>query len=256
MSISVLPNKEEFDILQIISKSASESKFFSNLGGPSGIFIIALYAREMGVSPMTAIFGGFANIQGKITMSAELMNSLIRRAGHKLKINQCDHIACVITGERVDTKETSTVSFSLEEARKAGLVKPGGAWEKYPSDMLFARCLSRLRRRLFPDIVTRAYVEGELEEESPPPITASLLNHPEGMKLDNANIKLIKEEFINRDELKTLMEVLEGDEPFMKKILVHKKIDSMEKLLKKDFEAIFKRIQEYQTHKQTQEKNG
>jgi len=210
----------------------------------------------MGVSPMTAIFGGFSNIGGKITMSAELMNSLIRRAGHKLKIEQCDNVACIIIGERADTKETATVSFTLEEARKAGLVKSGGAWEKYTSDMLFARCLSRLRRRLFPDVATRAYVEGEIEEETVPPITAALPNHPQGMHLDNANLPKPAEELIDRVDLNGLIYALSGDDEFMQKILAHRKIDSLEKLPKKAFPVVLKRIQEYQIHKQSQVKNG
>lgn len=161
---SLIPTKEEFDILQAISKTATDSKYFDKLGGLPGILSIALYAREIDVGPMVALMGGFSNVQGKITMSAELMNTLIRRKGHKLQTLKCTNEICEITGERGDTKEKMTVSFTIKEAEAAGLVKGGGAWSKYTSDMLFARCISRLRRRLFPDVATRSYVEGEIEE--------------------------------------------------------------------------------------------
>lgn len=195
MSIALIPTKEEFDIINMLSKTAAESAYFTKLGGLPGIMTIAFYAREMGVPMMTALMGGFSNIQGKITMSPELMNSLIRRAGHKMQILTSTNEICTIKGERIDTHETCTVSFTLQEARGAGLVKSGSGWEKYPSDMLFARCISRLRRRLFPDVATKCYVDGELDEEqaskgaievsSAGPIEDSCITHEECVFLDS-----------------------------------------------------------------------
>lgn len=45
------------------------------------------------------------------------------------------------------------------------MIKPGGVWAKYPEDMIYARALSRLARRLFADVIGTAYVEGEIREE-------------------------------------------------------------------------------------------
>jgi hypothetical protein len=161
--IALIPSRDELAIYESIAKYAADSKHFQNLGGVAGMMCIALYAREIGVSPMMAIMGGFSNVQGKITMSAELMGTLIRRNGHKLEILESTSTVCRIKGTRADTGESYTASFTIEEAQIAGLVKPGSGWQKYPSDMLFARTISRLRRRLFSDIATRAYVEGEIE---------------------------------------------------------------------------------------------
>src|ERR1044072_1767548 len=55
-------------------------------------------------------------------------------------------------------------SFTIEEASRAGLIRDGGAWRKTPSDMLFARALSRIGRRLFADCIGGFYIEGELQE--------------------------------------------------------------------------------------------
>lgn len=161
MSRELIPSQEEIKSIEIMAENAHKSKYFEKIGGYEGIFAIAMYAREMGLPIMTSLFGGMQNIQGKITIAPQLMNSMIRKAGHTLDIQSSD-VKCTIKGTRKDTGESNTVSFSIEDAKKAGIYK--NAWEKYPSDMCFARALSRLARRLFPDVIGMAYVEGEIEE--------------------------------------------------------------------------------------------
>jgi hypothetical protein len=163
--LALLPTKEELDVIQVMAKAASESKYFEKMGGAAAIFSIGLYAREIGIPLMTALHGGLVPVMGKITMSADMMNSLIRQKGHKLEILETTSTVCRIKGTRKDTGESYTCSFSIEDARRAGLVKSGGGYEKHTDDMLFARCISKLKRRLFPDVASRAYVHGELDEE-------------------------------------------------------------------------------------------
>lgn len=160
----LIPTQEEVKAIEVMAKQAVESKYVEKLGGYAGVFSIAMYARELGVPIMSALFGGMANIMGKITIAPQLMNALIRKRGHKLKIDSTDQ-RCIIEGIRKDTGESCSVSFSVEDAKKAGIYKDNGGWAKYPSDMCFARALSRLARRLFPDVIGMAYVEGEIDEK-------------------------------------------------------------------------------------------
>lgn len=164
MSKELIPTADEIKSIETMAQNAHKSKYFEKIGGYEGIFAIAMYAREMGLPIMTSLFGGMQNIQGKITIAPQLMNSMIRKAGHSLDIDSSD-TKCTITGTRKDTGESCTASFSVEDAKKAQIYK--GAWEKYPSDMCFARALSRIARRLFPDVIGMAYVEGEIEEKKP-----------------------------------------------------------------------------------------
>ena len=162
--LPILPSKEELEVLKVLASTAQGSKFFLSLGGLDGVMAIMLYARELGCPPMTAISGGFHNIQGKIEMSARMMNIRIRQSGHILKIEESTHEKCTIFGKRKDSGEEHRVTFTIEMAQRMGLVKDGGAWIKTPDDMLFARAMSRLARRLFPDIIGTAYAEGEIQE--------------------------------------------------------------------------------------------
>lgn len=175
---ALIPTENEIKSIEVMAKNAVDSKFFHNLNGFGGIFSIALYARELGLPPMQCLFGGMHNIQGKIELSARLMNSMIRKAGHRIEIVESSDTKCTLKGVRKDTKEVSSISFSIEDAKRAGIYREGSGWTKWPSDMLFARALSRLARRLFPDIIGTAYIEGELSEDSPkdppPPISIEM----------------------------------------------------------------------------------
>ncbi len=159
---SMMPSQEEFQMLQVIAKNAQDSGLYAGVGQQSKIFMVLLAARELGVSPMLALNGGIWNIQGKIEISARLMNGLIRRAGHSIKIVVSNDTHCTLLGTRKDG-DSFECSFNIDDAIKAGLAG-GNVWKKYPADMLYNRCMSRLARRLFSDVIGNAYVEGEIRE--------------------------------------------------------------------------------------------
>jgi hypothetical protein len=85
----------------------------------------------------------------------------MRRAGIKIEIVESTDEKCVIRGTRLDG-DHATVSYTLDDAKKAGLVKPSGGWVKNPKDMCFARAISRLARQIAPDVIGGCYVEGEI----------------------------------------------------------------------------------------------
>ena len=200
MSNDLIPTQDEVKAIEVMTKHAVDSKYVEKLGGFAGVFSIAMYARELGIPVMTALFGGMANIMGKITISPQLMNSMIRKAGHKLEIDSNEQ-RCIIKGFRKDTGESCTVSFSVDEAKRAGIYKEGGGWAKYPSDMCFARSLSRLARRLYPDVIGNSYVEGEIEDDdkekpkqkSPVPQRQPELQQAEAQVIEKTDDELIKE---------------------------------------------------------------
>lgn len=163
VAICGIPSEREFSILQNVAKTASISGLYGNMGGEQKIFMILLAARELGVPPVQALNGGIWNIQGKIEISARLMNSMIRRAGHSIRITYCDATKCVVEGKRKDSGDSFVSQFTIEDAIKAGLANRG-PWKTYTEDMLYSRAMSRLARRLFPDVIGSAYVEGEIRD--------------------------------------------------------------------------------------------
>jgi hypothetical protein len=163
MTAALVPNEATLTVYKTIATMAAESKYYQALGGMPGILSIMIYGGELGIPPMTSI-QSFSNVHGHLEMSARLMNMRIRQAGHTLKIRHSDATKCVIYGQRADTGEEWEQTYTIEDARRAKLVKADGNWEKVPDDMCFARCISKLARRLFPDVIGNAYVEGEVRE--------------------------------------------------------------------------------------------
>lgn len=161
---SIIPDESEMKSLLTMARAAAQSGFYNKLGNIDGILAIMLLAREYDLPPMQALSGGIWNIQGKIEISARFMNLKIRQAGHKIKIERNDTTGCVITGERLDTKETYTATFDKADAERAGVLTKQ-IWKNYPREMYFARALSLLARFLFPDVIGNAYVEGEISDK-------------------------------------------------------------------------------------------
>lgn len=161
-----VPTEHEMQVYQVMAQQAESSKLYRGIGDKSGLLTIMLSAREMGMAPMCAINGGLNLIQGKVEISARMMTAMIRKAGHSLTVLESTEEICTVKGKRIDNGDEMTCSFTLEEAKKAGLVKNGGGWTKHPCDMLFARAISRLSRRLFSDIIGVGYVEGEIPRKT------------------------------------------------------------------------------------------
>lgn len=131
--------------------------------GEVGIFTIVQKARSVGLNPLDALNGAMYFVNGKVELSANTMNYMIRVQGHSItKDEKSNHECCILRGKRADNGDSWMASFSIREAKQAGIYK--STWEKYPEDMLFARALTRLARQLFPDVIKGCYVEGEIQD--------------------------------------------------------------------------------------------
>jgi hypothetical protein len=161
---ALIPSDHEMAVFQVMATQAVESKMYRGIGDKAGVMMIMLSARELGIPPVTALNGGINIIQGKVELSARMMNALMRKAGINIEVKESTDERCTLVGHR---GFATTVSYSLEEARRAGLVKPGGGWAKNPKDMCFARAISRLARQIAPDLIGGCYVEGEISGALP-----------------------------------------------------------------------------------------
>ncbi len=126
---------------------------------------IAIKGHEIGM-PMMQAFSQIHVIKGKPTISAEGMNALIRRncPGSKIEIIRNDSSVCTIKATRPGERAFE-YSYTIEDAKRAGIAG-NPSWSKYPDAMLFARCISAIARRVFPDCLCGiSYTPEELGAE-------------------------------------------------------------------------------------------
>jgi hypothetical protein len=118
-------------------------------GNKHAILACVLYGREIGLQPMESL-AEIHMIDGRPSLSAKGKLKRAREAGHSITGGVEGGVATVI-GKRADNGDTMTVTFSLDEAKAAGLLSKTN-WQRHEQDMLWARAVSRLCRSLFDDI--------------------------------------------------------------------------------------------------------
>jgi hypothetical protein len=166
MSNDLLPQVTEFNIMKDLARISVNSGLLpTSINSPEKALIIMLKGREIGVPTMQA-FSHIHVVNGKPTMSAELMLTQIYKCIPKVVINyiQSDDKCCIIEVQRPNCDKTKW-SFSIQEAEKAQLLSKG-PWKQYPAAMLRARAISIMARAQFPDCLNGiSYTAEELGAE-------------------------------------------------------------------------------------------
>jgi len=117
---------------------------------PNDVMAAGLMGQELGWGIATAM--RFIHvIEGKPSVSPEGMLALVRRAGHSVA-GESSTEGATVHGKRVDTGDEMTVTFTMEDARRASL-HTKNVWKSYPQSMCWARALSQLCRMLFSDVL-------------------------------------------------------------------------------------------------------
>ena len=135
---------------------------------PSNLLWAMELADALDVSLAQAITG-ITVIQGKPTMSAEMMRALVLRAGHRFTVTEMTDKAVTVTVARKEwPDDVQQFTFSMADAQHAGLAK-SATYQKHPKAMLLARATSMACRAVFPDVVSgMGYVPEELGHDDAP----------------------------------------------------------------------------------------
>ena len=119
--------------------------------------IVMLKGHELGLG-LAGAFEFIHVIDGKPSLSPKGALALIQRSGeltsleiHDLTDGKGTPTRCKVTMKRKNGFEY-TVEFSMEDARRADIVKDKGAWEKYPANMLRWRAIGYCADAVFPDV--------------------------------------------------------------------------------------------------------
>ena len=120
-------------------------------GKPASVAACVLYGAEIGVGPMRSL-AGIHVVEGRAAMSAELMRALVLAAGHDIRVVELTATRCVLLGTRRGSTDGTQVQYTTDDAKRAGVLGRQ-VWQRYPREMLLARCTTLLCRSTFPDVI-------------------------------------------------------------------------------------------------------
>lgn len=160
---AIIPNAQN---LRLLATDMFNSRMFRGVETPAQAVAIIQMGAELGFGPVTSL-NIIKIIQGQMTVAARGLLALAQnKANVSWKLLENNDKVCSIRFSRPKWDDME-VTFSLDEARAAGLLRSGGGWEKYPKDMLFARCASRGIRRIAPDAISGLYATEEIQDAAP-----------------------------------------------------------------------------------------
>lgn len=135
-------------------------------GKPADIVWAMDIGDALGV-PYTQVMQSMVVARGKMTMSADLMGAVVRRAGHKLRLRE-DGDSVTATLIRADDPDYEfTVTWDKSKAQAAGLWGSRGPWQQYPRQMLRARAITEVCRQGASDALAGTVYTPEELEPSP-----------------------------------------------------------------------------------------
>jgi hypothetical protein len=141
------------------------------LDTPEKAMVAIMHGLEIGLTPMAAL-QRIAVVNGRPTIWGDGAVGLVRGSGLCEFINEQIHgegDKRVATCEAKRRGEKSPVvrSFSVQDAKQAGLWGKAGPWQQYPERMLQMRARAFALRDLFADVLGGLYLREELEETTP-----------------------------------------------------------------------------------------
>ena len=135
------------------------------IGKPGNCLVAIQWGMELGLQPMQAM-QSIAVINGRPSLWGDAMLALVKAhpAFEWIK-EECDGSVATCTIKRRGEPEV-VQSFSLEEAKRAGLTGKQGPWTQYPKRMLQMRARGFALRDAFPDAL-RGVVSAEEARDTP-----------------------------------------------------------------------------------------
>ncbi len=136
---------------------------------PEKCMIAIMRGMEVGLSPMQAL-DKIAVVNGRPTIWGDGAMALVRASGVCEGVSERmegtgDSRNAICEARRKGEKQPTVRSFSVDQAKKAGLWGKSGPWQQFPDRMLQMRARAFALRDLFADVLGGLYLREELEDE-------------------------------------------------------------------------------------------
>ena len=178
-SVGLAPRtmEEGIKIANMLAKSTLVPKDFQN--NPANIYIALQWGAELGLAPMQAL-QSIAVINGRPSIFGDGLLAVVMASGLLEYIKEppvTDGIAmCEV--QRKGWPEPRTVTFSVADAKQAGLWDKQGPWRTYPNRMLQMRARGWALRDTFADVLRGVAVAEEVQDMPEKQVNAQVVGMP------------------------------------------------------------------------------
>lgn len=155
------------------AEAMAGEKGLKPLAGKSKEMVLAVVQKgwELGLTPMEALENVYV-VDNSLYVNSFIMRSNAQKNGVKIERVEEGPEHCTVRITRPDMPNAPfEYTYTLAQARQAGVVRQGGNWEKYPDRMLFARATRNCLRDHCADLIgTADYREPEEIEDLESPV--------------------------------------------------------------------------------------
>lgn len=152
------PEKMTFNQICSMGNTFFKSGLLPSLKNAESAAFLMYNAYELKI-PMTTGLRHLFVVDGKIGASAELIMAFVQRdiPGFKYRVLKCDRESAKIWFKSDIHPEGEEVEFTFKEIEETGFHQGKNGekknWKLWRSDMLFARCITRMKRRYFQTVM-------------------------------------------------------------------------------------------------------
>ena len=145
--------------MRLMADSIVKSRFygFKNI---DEVLAVMLVAQAENKHPATVV-QEYDIIQGRPALKSSAALARFQVSGGKVQWDEVSPAKAKGTFTH-PAGGTLSIEWTIEMAKKAGLMRPGSGWEKYPEDMLCARVAARAIRKVYPACLTGSYLVEEV----------------------------------------------------------------------------------------------
>lgn len=152
---------------------------------PANLLFAIEFAEALGMKPIHAVTSVHV-INGKPTASADLIGTMVRKAGHRLRVTGDDTYAEAVLIRNDDPDFEFKSRWDLAKAKAAGLNSQ--TWKSYPGAMLRARAITEVCRAGAPDALHGIQHSTEELESSPQRVTPTRPQSSAAALLDEGEV--------------------------------------------------------------------
>jgi hypothetical protein len=161
--------------MQQMAKIGVESNFFG-IKKPTEAMALMLIAQAEGKHPAT-VFSQYHVIQGRPALKADAMLARFQQAGGSVQWTERTDKSCAATFAHPQGGKCD-IRWTLDDAKRAGLLNGKSNWNQYPRQMLSARVVSEGVRAVFPGVLGGFYTPEEVSQFEPAPAAPVAYSRP------------------------------------------------------------------------------